>query len=325
MLIKIPRAWEISESLATPESVYLDRRKFVKQMGLGTAGLSALLSGCHLSVDEPPGYSANANVITPEADLYPAGHNDRYQVPERGITPEELATTYNNFYEFTTVKSQVWELVDAFETNPWSVEVTGLVNQPQVIDFDELIRQMPLEERIYRFRCVEAWSMTVPWTGFPFSALVDLVEPLSSATHVRFVTAFRPEQMPGIDVNAHYPWPYYEGLRMDEALNELTLMVTGAYGAPLPRQNGAPLRLIVPWKYGYKSIKSIVKIEFVDEEPPTFWNTLAPSEYGFLSNVDPDVDHPRWSQENERLLDTQELIPTLKYNGYEEFVGHMYA
>jgi sulfoxide reductase catalytic subunit YedY len=205
------------------------------------------------------------------------------------------------------------------------VEIGGLVPRPGTYDLDTLVRRLGLEERIYRFRCVEAWSMTVPWTGFPLKKLVDLVQPLSSARFVRLVTAHRPAQMPGLAEDAGYPWPYQEGLRLDEAVNELTMLVTGLYGKVLPGQNGAPLRLIVPWKYGYKSIKSIVGIEFVEQQPATFWNTVQPAEYGFESNVDPSVPHPRWSQANERLIDNGESIPTLPFNGYGDYVAGLYG
>jgi sulfoxide reductase catalytic subunit YedY len=326
MLIKIPRGWELPESSATPESAYLNRRQLLKTMGIGGAGLMA---GCFLSVEQPEG----AGILTNDAGtfsgsdsgLYPAARNETYTVPERGITPEQLATEYNNFYEFTTSKRRVWELVDRFQIVPWSVSFGGLIEEEITLDLDDILGIFELEERLYRFRCVEAWSMTVPWTGFPLSALIEYVRPLSSATHVRMISENRPEQMPGVDSLPNFPWPYHEGLRMDEAMNELAFVVTGLYGKPLPRQNGAPIRLIVPWKYGYKSTKSIVRMEFVDEQPPTLWNTLNAREYGFLSNVDPTVDHPRWSQATETLIDSWERIPTLLYNGYEEYVGHMYT
>lgn len=336
MLIKIPRGWEIAERLVTPESVYFGRRRFLRT--LGGAALGAAIAGCAVVEDTRPGVGdaedassvppPDAPIGTPDVpkavgDLYPAARNERYVVPERPLTGEEAATHYNNFYEFTTQKTRVWELAQDMVLSPWQVEVTGLVNRPQTFDLDDFYRLMPLEERIYRHRCVEAWAMTVPWTGFPFAKLIEQVEPLSSATYVRMITASQPDAFDNW-TNRSFRWPYYEGLRMSEATNELALLVTGLYGKPLPAQNGAPLRLVVPWKYGYKSIKSIVRIEFTDEQPATFWNDLAPNEYGFDSNVDPQVPHPRWSQATERLLETDERVDTQLYNGYAEFVAGLY-
>ena len=323
-LIKIPKGWELPESAVTPQGVYRSRREVLRQLGLGAIGLTAAGSGCFLSVDDPTGAGNRDVGIFDAGNLYPAPRNELFQVPERPLTDFEDAMTFNNFYEFSVVKDRVWQLVDRFETDPWTIEVKGLCNQPQTFDLDDLLAQIDLEERIYRFRCVEAWAMTVPWTGFPLSALLNLVEPTSEAKYVRMVSVSRPEQMPGMDAFA-YPWPYYEGLSIDEAMNELTLMVTGLYGEQLPRQNGAPFRLIVPWKYGYKSIKSIIEIELVAEEPGTFWNTLVPNEYGFESNVDPEVPHPRWSQARETLLGSGDRVDTMQYNGYGDYVAHLYA
>ena len=325
-LIRVPKRWQLPESSATPEHIYRDRRRFMKNLGLGAIGASVLGPGCFLSVDGAEGNIAGTGGgFGGDNDLYPATRNDGYAVTERDLTPLEDATRFNNFYEFTTAKNRVWELVDQFVIEPWTVEVKGNVHRPQTIDLEQLLRQVTLQERIYRFRCVEAWAMTVPWTGFPLSELINLVEPMSNANYIRFVTALRPEQMPGIDAAPGMPWPYFEGLRMDEAMNELTMLVTGLYGGPVPKQNGAPLRLITPWKYGYKSIKSIVEIEFLESEPPTFWNTLVPHEYGFLSNVDPSVPHPRWSQAHERLIGTDETVDTLPFNGYEAEVAGLYS
>ncbi len=329
MLIKIPKSWELPESAATTERAYRSRRQVLRDLGYGAVGLSALFNGgCFLSVDDPNAAGAVDNAFADDTDtLYPAPRNEEYVVAERPVSTEEIVTRFNNFFEFSILKDRVWELVDRFETSPWTVEVSGHCHDPQTIDLDELIRSVSLEERIYRLRCVEAWSIVVPWTGFPVSALLDRVRPTSNATHVRFMTALRPEQMPGIDALGRYPWAYHEGLTIEEAYNEMAFLVTGAYGAPLQRQNGAPIRLVTPWKYGYKSIKSIVAIELVDSEPPTFWNTIAPREYPFESNVDPEVPHPRWSQATERFLpdiDSQERLPTLRYNGYAEYVAHLY-
>ena len=250
--------------------------------------------------------------------------NGRYRVEDRTLTPSSISGRYNNFYEFTTDKAAVARLASGLTIDPWTIEVGGLVQKPFQIGFEDLVKKFPLEERIYRLRCVEAWSMVVPWVGFPFSKFVELCTPLAAAKYVRFMSFYRPEEAVG-QREQEIPWPYYEGLRLDEAMNELTLMTTGIYGQPLPRQHGAPLRLIVPWKYGYKSAKSIVKIDFVAKQPRTFWNDLLPAEYTFLSNVDPDEAHPRWSQMSERDIGTGMRIPTLKYNGYAEFVTSLYA
>lgn len=308
VLIKVPRGWEIPEREAAPESVFRDRRTLLKVMGFN--GLSALLG--------------RATETKANMDLYPARRNLRYTL-DRPITPEYAATSYNNFYEFTTDKQRVKELVSSFKIDPWAVEVTGLIKKPGKYDLDEMLRRFPLEERLYRMRCVEAWSMAVPWTGFPVSALIKHVDPKPEAKYLRLVTANRPDQMPGMHSQPHYPWPYFEALRLDEAMNELALFVTGMYGKPLPKQNGAPIRLIVPWKYGLKSIKSIVALEFTSKKPPTLWNQAQGLEYGWYSNVNPARPHPRWSQATERVLPTGEKRPTLPYNGYHKFVASLYG
>ncbi len=305
--LKIPKGWEIPEREATPEAAFLNRRKFLAAMGIGAIGASGILPR--------PLAAADA--------LYPAKRNPAYKL-DRPITDEQFATRYNNFYEFTEQKEDVWKLVNDFKPEPWTIDVSGLVRKPQKLDLDRLLRLIPLEERLYRHRCVEAWSMAVPWTGFPLKALIDLVEPKSEAKYVRMVTFFRPGQAPGQRTLLHYPWPYYEGLTMAEAMNELTFLVTGMYGHAVPKQNGAPIRLVVPWKYGFKTIKSIVAIEFTSEQPRTFWNDAAPREYHFLANVNPKVPHPRWSQATERVIDTGLMRPTLMYNGYGSFVASLY-
>lgn len=307
MLIKIPRGWEIPEREATPESVYFNRRAILKAMGF--AGLGALASEI-----------SNAN--TPDG-LYPAKRSSKYEL-DRPVTPEWAATGYNNFYEFTLDKQRVKELVERFQIDPWTVEVKGQVNKPGKYSFDDLVRRFPLEERLYRMRCVEAWSMAVPWTGFPISALIKEVDPKPEAKFMRLVTVYRPGEMPGIRSQPHYPWPYFEALRLDEAMNEMAMFVTGIYGKPLPKQNGAPIRLITPWKYGLKSIKSVVEIEFTSKRPATLWNRVAGHEYGWYSNVNPKRPHPRWSQAQEKVIPTMELRPTLMYNGYEKFVASLY-
>lgn len=317
--IHLKKGWEVSERLATPEDVYMNRRYFMKALGLvGAGALIGAASGCEAADDFV--------VEVPDSlpGLYPATRNEKYTV-DRALTPEKIAARYNNFYEFTTDKSRVHLLTDKFEVRPWEIEISGEVEKPGTYDLDELLKKMPLEERVYRFRCVEAWAMTVPWTGFPLKALIDHVQPKSNAKFVRMITFNRPEQAPGIKSQSWYPWPYFEGLTMAEATNELTLLATGIYGHALPKQHGAPIRLVTPWKYGYKSIKSIVKIEFTRRKPPTFWNKLAPDEYDFYANVNPKVPHPRWSQASERLISTGERVPTRMYNGYGDFVADLYG
>lgn len=326
MLIRIRRGWEIPERLATPEDIYLNRRNFLK--GLGISSLSALgvLAGCERHAesqaesDKPPLIGLPAPSAT--ADLYPAKRNEKYTL-DRPLTDEALAARYNNFYEFSFNKQRVSRLVEPFKTRPWQIEVAGLVKKPQTFDLDALVRKVPLEERLYRHRCVEAWSMAAPWTGFPVKALVDLVEPQASAKFLRLVTFNKPDEAVGMNDDS-YPWPYFEGLTLAEATNELAFFATGIYGHELTKQHGAPLRLVTPWKYGYKSIKSIVRLEFLEQQPPTFWATLVPREYDFWANVNPDVPHPRWSQASERVLGTNDRVPTLPYNGYAEFVSSLY-
>src|SRR5690606_23909783 len=260
----------------------------------------------------------------PSAELYPVERNPRYELDERlpQLSDERLVTTYNNFYEFGSYK-QIWQAAQNLKIRPWTVTLDGMVEQEQTLDVDDLIRRMPLEERVYRLRCVEAWSMVVPWSGFPLKALVDLARPLGSATYVRMETFLDSDMAPG-QKQFWYPWPYVEGLTMAEATNELAFVATGLYGKPLPKQNGAPLRLAVPWKYGFKSIKSIVRFTFTDQRPVNFWQEIQASEYGFWANVNPEVPHPRWSQAMETPLGSPMKVPTLLYNGYGEFVAHLY-
>jgi sulfoxide reductase catalytic subunit YedY len=241
------------------------------------------------------------------------------------LTSFEAITNYNNFYEFTTSKEGVAGLAADFEPGPWTVAVGGLVNEPRTFDLDDLRALADVEERIYRLRCVEAWSMVVPWQGLPLAALIKAVQPKAEARFVRFETLLDPERFPGQSSRA-FEWPYTEGLRLDEAMNDLTLLATGLYGRDLPAQNGAPVRLVVPWKYGFKSIKSIVRIDLVEEMPSTLWNDYAPSEYGFFANVNPAVDHPRWSQKTERRIEGGlRRIDTLPFNGYADEVAALYA
>lgn len=306
MLIRIRQDWELPEREATPEHVFMNRREILRAAGFAGAGV--LLPG-----------SLAADTTGP----YPAKRNEEFKL-DRDITEEWAATGYNNFYEFHgTDKQAVKDLVGKFVVRPWTVEVAGLVNKPRTFTIDDVEQHIPLEERLYRFRCVEAWAIAVPWTGFPFSKLVELVEPKPEAKYVRFVSALKKDEMPRVN-SGHYPFPYYEALRMDEAMNPLTMLVTGMYGKAIPKQNGAPIRIIVPWKYGYKSPKSIVRIEFTSKRPKTFWNELQPAEYGFYSNVNPKKPHPRWSQATEKIIPSMRVVPTQPYNGYGKYVAELY-
>ncbi|MDX1483751.1 MAG: protein-methionine-sulfoxide reductase catalytic subunit MsrP [Alphaproteobacteria bacterium] len=317
------RGWELPDGAATPENVFTERRRLVKALAAGPAlvAASSLIAGC--DGDAPKGSAkAAAPADDPSAGLYPVNRNLRYRV-ERAITPEKLATTYNNFYEFGSHKS-IHRAAQALPIRPWTVRVDGMVEKPFEIGIDDLLKKMPLEERVYRFRCVEAWAMTVPWSGFPLKALVDLAKPLSAAKYLRMETFKNPDVARG-QRQHWYPWPYVEGLTMAEATNELAFIATGLYGKPIPKQNGAPLRLVVPWKYGFKNIKSLVRLSFTDKRPKTFWEEIQPAEYGFWANVNPEVPHPRWSQAKERLLDGGAKVPTRLFNGYGEFVAGLYA
>lgn len=319
MLIKRRRQWEIPESQVTPESLFTQRRDLLKGAAAGSALFLAgnLLAGCEEGAS--PVEAADAG--DPSSHLYPAPPNGRFIV-DRPLTEERLATTYNNFYEFGSSKN-IWRRAQEMQLRPWTLSIGGMVEAPRQIDIDELLAGAPLEERIYRFRCVEAWSMVVPWTGFPLSHLIELAKPQAGARYIRFTTAEDSDAMSGLRAS-WYPWPYQEGLTMEEASNELAFMATGIYGKPLPAQNGAPLRLVVPWKYGFKSIKSVVAVDFVEERPSTFWEIIASNEYGFWANVNPEVPHPRWSQSHERVLGTNEDVPTQIFNGYGEQVAHLY-
>lgn len=306
MLIRRRRGWEIPEREATPEAVFWNRRKFAAALAAGPM----LLASRFASAEDDP-----------TAALYPAQRNLRYKL-DRPITDPHYVEGYNNFYEFGSHK-EIARAAQALKVRPWQVKFDGLVEAERVVDADDLIRAMPLEERLYRLRCVEAWSMAVPWTGFPMKALVEFAKPLGSAKYVRMET-FTDARVASGQRQFWYPWPYVEGLTMAEATNELAFIVTGAYGRPLAKQNGAPLRLSTPWKYGFKHIKSIVRFTFTEERPVGFWEKLQASEYGFWANVNPDVPHPRWSQKTERVIGTNERRPTLLYNGYGEFVADLY-
>ncbi len=308
----------MTESSITPPEVFFDRRAFLAGLG-AAAALPTLAWG-------QPGDEAKLTPPLSRPDVFPAKRNGSFAIPE-GIsptmTPRDVAASHNNFYEFLPGRGgPAWEHAGDFVVEPWTVEISGECAKPQTLDLDDLFA-FPHEERVYHFRCVERWAMNVPWSGFPLADLLARVEPKSTAGYVRFVSANRPEQMPGIGQASHYPWPYFEGLRMDEAMNELAMVVTGVYGEPLLKQHGAPLRIIVPWKYGYKNPKSIVKIELLRKEPETFWQ-IQPHEYGFLSNVNPNIPHPRWSQAESYWLHDQERFETPIFNGYERWVGALY-
>lgn len=309
MLTRSKRGWEMPEREATDESLYLNRRQWLATMGIGSIAASLPL-GMARAAD---------NDIA--AELYPAALNETYQL-DRDLTPENLATTYNNFYEFGSHK-QISEAAQVLPLRPWTVTIDGLVEAEMTMDAEELIRKMPVEERLYRHRCVEAWSMAVPWSGFPLKALVDLARPLGDAKYLRMET-FNDSSIASGQRQFWYPWPYIEALTMAEATNELALIGTGLYGKPMPKQNGAPLRLVIPWKYGFKSIKSIVRFSFVAERPKSFWEEIQAAEYGFWANVNPEVPHPRWSQATEKPLGSEDKIPTLLFNGYGEYVADMY-
>ena len=324
-LIRTPASWQLPEAAATPESVYLRRRDLLRALGLGS--ITAVLPSCYLKYEPGEGepQAPHSGRCGEETYSPPPERNNLYTVPERCMTPERTATRFNNFYEFTQNKSEVWSMVDNFQISPWTLQVGGLVNRPTTFDIDELERRFGVEERIYRFRCVEAWAMTVPWRGFPLAKLLAYVEPTSEARFVKMTTASQPENMPEVRKRAWWaPWPYTEGMRLDEAMNVLAFMVTGLYGKPLPKQSGAPIRLALPWKYGFKSVKSIVSIELTAEQPATFWNHVWPEAYAFEANVDPSVPHPRWSQERERLIESGRLVDTQLFNGYGEQVAALY-
>jgi len=290
------RGWEIPERRVTPEAIVMNRRTML-------GGVTAMsISGALPARASPP-------------------LNDKYK-PGRAITPEQDVTTYNNYYEFSEDKD-LWRAAQKMTVNPWSVKIDGLVKTPRTIAYEDLLKQVQLEERIYRHRCVEAWSFVAPWTGFPMSQLLKIAEPLGSAKYVAFTTVEEPKFMPGLD-SPLYPWPYVEGVTIQEAANDVAFISTGMYGKDLPKQDGAPIRMTLPWKYGFKSGKAFVKVEFMEKRPATMWAQIAPDEYGFWANVNPAVPHPRWSQATERVLGSDERVPTQIYNGYGEFVASLY-
>jgi methionine sulfoxide reductase catalytic subunit len=315
MLVRSLRGWEIPEREVTPEEVYLDRRRFLAG---AAAGASLLAVGC-LPHRPPP--SPAPTEPDPSLGVYPFARNTRY-VLDRPVTEEEWVTAYNNFYEFSSDKRLTRE-AQALRLRPWTITVDGLVQKPFTVDVDTLIRELPREERLYRHRCVEAWAIAVPWSGIPLKAFVEYARPLGSARYLRMETFLDRSTAPR-QRQVWLPWPYVEGLTLAEATNELAFLSTGAYGKPLAKQNGAPIRLTVPWKYGFKSIKSIVRFSFTDARPTSFWEHVGPKEYGFWANVNPAVPHPRWSQETETMLGTRADFPTRIYNGYGEFVADLY-
>ena len=310
MFIRKARPWSLSENDITPESVFLNRRKLLAGMGFGLTA-SAIGGGLF-----PQGAMAAITGL-------PAERNPAFTL-DRDITDENDAITYTNFYEFGSSKN-IWKAARKLETDPWAVTIDGMVEEDITIDAEDLVRKLGgVEERLYRHRCVEAWAMAVPWSGIQLSKLVAMARPDAGAKYLRIETFHDPDIAPG-QKQSWYPWPYVEGITIEEANNELAFLGTGLYGKPMPKQNGAPLRLVLPWKFGFKSIKSIRRITFTDEKPVSFWQDLMWKEYGFWANVNPEYNHPRWSQETERLLGSNERVPTLKYNGYSEWVEHLYA
>ncbi len=320
-------SWSLKENEVTPESVFSDRRNIIKALGLGALGASlpgqvqAGLFDLFGGEEKPPFAVQGLDYSKP----------NQFQIVDR-LTPEDKITRHNNFYEFGTSKQDPFDNAQQFQVNPWELRIEGLVDKPLTLDLNDLTTKFDLEERIYRLRCVEAWSMVVPWVGFSLAELLKMAGVSNKATHVAFETLFDPDQMPGqknrlMGGGIHYP--YVEGLTIAEAMNELPFLAVGLYGKTLPPQNGAPVRLVLPWKYGFKSIKSVVKIRVTDKQPPTSWNQLAPHEYGFYANVNPQVDHPRWSQASERSIGEGGLfsakrIPTQMFNGYGEQVADLY-
>ncbi len=334
-------AAKVPSQRITPPEIFFNRRKFLSAFGMGLVAApltmtttTARAAGASQSQD------AIIDVPFQRPDVFPTTRNEAYALPtlitgggtlgfrrggERGDpTPREVAGSHNNFYEFLSGQGgPVWQFIGDFEVDPWKVEITGECNNPMTLDLDDLFA-FDHEERLYHFRCVERWAMNVPWSGFPLSRLIEKADPTDRARFVKFESARVDSQMPGLRESPWYPWPYQEALRIDEAMNELAMVVTGVYGEPLLRQHGSPIRIIVPWKYGYKNPKSIVKIEFLREEPEVFWQQTIPHEYGFLSNVNPNVPHPRWPQSGSYWLDTEQPFRTPIFNGYDEYVADLY-
>jgi len=312
------RGWEMPESQATPEHLFFNRRAFLNvaaragaAAGAAATGLAPTLAVAQRVTDTP----------IPTLDLYPGKRNEKYTL-DRPITDEKINGNYNNFYEFGSSKN-IAAAAQALKIRPWNVKIDGMVEKPFEIGIDDLVRKIGIEERLYRLRCVEAWSMAIPWSGFPLAKLVEMAKPLSSAKYLRMETFLDKATAPG-QRQAWHPWPYVEGLTIAEATNELSFLATGAYGKPIAKQHGAPIRLAVPWKYGFKNIKSIVRFSFTDKQPKSFWEDLQSSEYGFWANVNPEVAHPRWSQASEEVIGTNTRRPTLLFNGYGDYVADLY-
>jgi sulfoxide reductase catalytic subunit YedY len=325
-LIKILPPWHLSESEVTSESIYFNRRQVLKGLVGASIGLGLFsLTGCQKSSSQ---IALEKTLDLPQFNNLQT--NPNFTSVDRPITEENLAGQYNNFYEFGGNKN-IWLNAQKLPTDPWKVEVSGLVKNPKTYDLDDLKKTFPLEERIYRFRCVEAWSMVIPWVGFPMKALIEAVEPTANAKFVRFTSFYDSEitKGPGLHLGS-LPWPYKEGLTLAEMANDLAFFAVGIYGHELPKQHGAPLRMVIPWKYGFKGAKSIVKIEFLDQQPATYWNTIAANEYDFQANVNPNKPHPRWSQATEKFISkgpglSWEIKETLPYNGYGELVANLYS
>ncbi len=324
----LPKTWQRPEKEITPENVFNNRRHFLKLMGFATAGIAggllappAFAKGMETKLTE---WMMGSNRVAGLKPLENLNRNPDFTI-RRAMTKENAAFKYNNFYEFSAEKEEVWKTVDAFKPRPWEIEIGGLVEKPGVYAIDDFIESFKnVEERVYRHRCVETWAMVVPWNGFPLSDLIKKVQPENKAKYIKFTSFDDPTVAPGQKRFSDLPWPYTEALTMAEAMNELAFVATGIYGHDLPGQHGAPIRLVTPWKYGFKSIKSIVKIEFTENRPSTFWNTVIPKEYGFEANIDPDVPHPRWSQRREKMIGTGDIFATMKYNGYGDYVAELY-
>lgn len=324
------KPWDPSVQRLTDEQIYRNRgqhrREFLASLGLGASGLlaSSLLTGCseHKPDTEKLKAAADIQITKAAKAVYPSERNPDFKYG-RDETAQQDAAIYTNFYEFSTSK-QTYLYVNEFNPTPWEVKVVGLCAKPMTLDLDDLHAKFTFEERAYRHRCVETWAMCVPWTGFPLHQLLKMVEPEPAAKYVQFETFERPSEALNI-ADRQFPWPYTEGLTIDEAMNDLAFVATGIFGEPLPKQHGAPVRLVLPWKYGFKSIKSIVRITLTAQKPQTFWNGFNPREYGFEANVEPEVPHPRWSQSEEWMLGTRERFPTVKYNGYGDYVAKLYG
>jgi sulfoxide reductase catalytic subunit YedY len=328
--IHIPKPWQLPERTVTLEAAFWNRRKLLKTLvGAGIGASVTALQACQSKTDSSIPTELSKTLGSP---LKKVTSNPLFQDAGRPPTEQFYASSYNNFYEFGGTKN-IWPNAQKLPTDPWTVEISGLVKNPRQYDLDDLTQRFPLEERIYRFRCVEAWAMVVPWIGFPMKALMDDVEPTNDAKFVRFTSFYDAKITPGPawEFALNLPWPYTEGLRIEEMANELAFFAVGVYGRTLPKQHGAPIRMVLPWKYGFKGAKSIVKIEFLAEQPATFWNTLSPNEYQFEANVEPEVPHPRWSQATEKLVGSNtnpfnwERQPTIIYNGYGDYVTHLYG